>query len=239
MSFQLLEFSWQILPYVFLPFVIGLASTIVYKKFRDMFFPAHDEDTIVAAIVSEYTRRLANYEKAIADLRVNMKIMESRLAHQQPSQEKSTSLNESNITSSIHRDTSLSTSQAEAQSYHKSAQDKPLLRKQEGRLSVSRINPPEMQNGTTDYILKLLNDKARTSREVQLAIGRTREHTSRLMKKLYESNLVTRDNNSKPFKYAITSFGRVQLSEGHHVMQGITNLKNDVTSRDYPTDMMT
>ena len=68
-------------------------------------------------------------------------------------------------------------------------------------------------NGTTDYILKLLAEKPRTSREVQLAVGRTREHTARLMKKLNDSGLVSRDVNAKPFRYNITDAGRERLEE--------------------------
>jgi hypothetical protein len=238
MSFQLWNFSWQILLYVVLPFIIGMASIIVYKKCRGVFFPPYDEDTTVAAIVSEYNRRLQNYEKAIADLRVKMEIIESRLGHQQVSQQKPTSYNESIISSPNHPDTSHNASQPQPQSYHNSAEDKPIPKMQQKGLSISRTNPQEMQNGTTDYVLKLLNDKPRTSREVQLAIGRTREHTSRLMKKLYESNLVSRDSNTKPFRYSITAAGRVQLNDGRHVMQEIANLNNEVTSRDYSSDMM-
>lgn len=59
--------------------------------------------------------------------------------------------------------------------------------------------------------MKVLVEKSRTSREIQSAIGRTREHTSRLMRKLYESNLVSRENNNKPFKYNITDEGRREL----------------------------
>ena len=68
-------------------------------------------------------------------------------------------------------------------------------------------------NGTTDYILKLLIERPRTSREVQLAIGRTREHTARLMKKLHDLGLVSRDITTKPFRYNITDAGQEMLKE--------------------------
>ncbi len=66
-------------------------------------------------------------------------------------------------------------------------------------------------NSTTDYIFKLLAERPRSSREVQLAIGRTREHTARLMKKLHDLGLVSRDINTKPFRYNITDAGREML----------------------------
>jgi CTP-dependent riboflavin kinase len=68
-------------------------------------------------------------------------------------------------------------------------------------------------NSTTDYIFKLLAERPRSSREVQLAIGRTREHTARLMKKLHDLGLVSRDINTKPFRYNITDAGREMLKK--------------------------
>lgn len=66
-------------------------------------------------------------------------------------------------------------------------------------------------NGTVEYILKLLNTNQMTSREIQKSIGRTREHTARLMKKLYQLQLVDRNMSNKPFTYSITEEGRKQL----------------------------
>ena len=45
-------------------------------------------------------------------------------------------------------------------------------------------------NSTIEYILKKLDNNSLTTRELQQTIGRTREHTSRLMKKLYDNKLV-------------------------------------------------
>jgi hypothetical protein len=71
----------------------------------------------------------------------------------------------------------------------------------------------ERQNSTIEYILKKLEANSLTTREVQRAIGRTREHTSRLMKKLFEEKLVHRDMSTKPFRYTITVEGRKLLSK--------------------------
>lgn len=71
----------------------------------------------------------------------------------------------------------------------------------------------EHQNSTIEYILRKLEDSSLTTREVQRVIGRTREHTSRLMKKLFEEKLVHRDMSTKPFRYTITVEGRKLLSK--------------------------
>lgn len=59
----------------------------------------------------------------------------------------------------------------------------------------------------TDYVLRLITEKPMTSRDIQITIGRTREHTSRMMKKMFEEGLVERDMQNKPFTYKITDKG--------------------------------
>jgi len=59
----------------------------------------------------------------------------------------------------------------------------------------------------TEYVLRLITEKPMTSRDIQITIGRTREHTSRMMKKLFEEGLVERDMQTKPFTYRITEKG--------------------------------
>ncbi len=65
--------------------------------------------------------------------------------------------------------------------------------------------------GMLDYVLKLLVEGPKRSREIEGLIGRSREHTARVMKKLFEMNYVTRDTTSKPYTYAITDSGRTAL----------------------------
>ena len=59
----------------------------------------------------------------------------------------------------------------------------------------------------TEYVLRLITEKPMTSRDIQITIGRTREHTSRMMKKLFEEGFVERDMQTKPFTYKITEKG--------------------------------
>ncbi len=63
----------------------------------------------------------------------------------------------------------------------------------------------------TDYVLKLITSKPMTSRDIQITLGRSREHTSRLMKKLFEDGYVKRNTNSKPYTYSITNKGKEKL----------------------------
>jgi len=72
--------------------------------------------------------------------------------------------------------------------------------------SINNVNP-------TDYVLHLITNKAMTSRDIQITLKRSREHTSRLMKKLFESGYVQRNTETKPYTYSITEKGKVKIEE--------------------------
>ena len=63
----------------------------------------------------------------------------------------------------------------------------------------------------TDFVLRLITDKAMTSRDIQITLKRSREHTSRLMKKLFEDGYVQRNVESKPYTYSITEKGIAKI----------------------------
>ena len=86
----------------------------------------------------------------------------------------------------------------------------------EGQMQVKEEKPKErVQNmnfgSATEYVLRLITEKPMTSRDIQVTIGRTREHTSRMMKKMFEEGLVERDMHTKPFTYKITEKGLVRI----------------------------
>jgi predicted transcriptional regulator len=70
--------------------------------------------------------------------------------------------------------------------------------------SIEHVSP-------TDYVLRLITNKAMTSRDIQITTKRSREHTSRLMKKLFESGLVQRNTETKPYTYSITEKGKSKI----------------------------
>jgi len=67
-------------------------------------------------------------------------------------------------------------------------------------VEISYSNP-------TNHVLHLITNKAMTSRDIQITLKKSREHTSRLMKKLFEEGLVQRNTESKPYTYSITEKG--------------------------------
>ena len=73
------------------------------------------------------------------------------------------------------------------------------------------VSTPEVveigYSNPTNHVLHLITSKAMTSRDIQITLKKSREHTSRLMKKLFEEGLVQRNTETKPYTYSITEKG--------------------------------
>ena len=79
--------------------------------------------------------------------------------------------------------------------------------------------PPRMErtpnmssDNIVEAVLRLITDRSRTSRDIQITLGKSREHISRTMKKMADDGLVQRNTNAKPYSYAITQNGLSRLS---------------------------
>ncbi len=74
------------------------------------------------------------------------------------------------------------------------------------KLGVDNTNP-------TNHVLHLITNKAMTSRDIQITLKKSREHTSRLMKKLFEDGYVERNTETKPYTYSITKKGKTKVDD--------------------------
>jgi len=63
-------------------------------------------------------------------------------------------------------------------------------------------------------VIRLLAEGQKNTRQLTDALQRSREHTARLMKGLFELGLVQRNNATKPFVYQLTDEGRRHLPSG-------------------------
>ena len=190
-------------------FSAGMVSVTAYFRLsgqRSHKRDYHADEAIVEAVVAEYTRRLGDYDKVLAEMRMKMDLLEIR----------SSALPKPDVTP-VSSETS-----------HISRPSQPVANRTPHVTSGVTVTQhaqvttgTEGQNGTSDYILKIIAEKPRTSREVQLAIGRTREHTARLLKKLHDSNLVLRNNADKPFTYVLTDLGWARLREKAEAAPGV------------------
>jgi len=62
------------------------------------------------------------------------------------------------------------------------------------------------------FVLKKITEGPMTSRDIEVTFGgRSREHISRLMKKLFDDGFVERDKTKRPYTYSITDSGRRRI----------------------------
>ena len=213
MSLGMDDLYMQFLVPIIIPFLAGLAFGFTYKKIRKSIAKIipriHENASIVNAIASEYARRMEKYDSAIADLRVRLDVIELQSQKHLMTQQVHSTENKSFVTLS-------DTSQEQSHRPSFSAYHRPKIEHLK-RIAADIPDSNDVHNGTADYVLKLLDEKSMTSKEVQHAIGRSREHTSRLMKRLCEYGFVNRDSDTKPFTYALAEAGRLRLKERYHV----------------------
>ncbi|HYB44961.1 MAG TPA: hypothetical protein VEC92_00415 [Nitrososphaerales archaeon] len=73
------------------------------------------------------------------------------------------------------------------------------------------VRAQEGADDTEKEIMKLLEAGPLSSVDVRKAIKKSREHTARMMKALFDRGLVTRDDSARPFVYQLTERGRTYL----------------------------
>ena len=80
---------------------------------------------------------------------------------------------------------------------------------------ASRQIPGDVQLDETQLaVIRLLGDGPKNTRELTDALKKSREHTARVMKELYDWGFVRRNDSTKPFVYQLTDQGKRFLSQG-------------------------
>jgi hypothetical protein len=162
---------------------------------------------LIEIIENKKQLQIDNIALKVNDLQIHLDLLESKLVQlENRSTYEKTSNTGENITT-----TSDNTSQDPAFNDITHDSISKILSIEKAKSKSSIFN--EKHNATEHYILKLILKDSLTSNEIKQAIGRTREHTSRLMKKLYELKLVDRDITTKPFKYKLTEQGKKYIGE--------------------------
>jgi predicted transcriptional regulator len=162
---------------------------------------------IIEIIENKKQIQIDNIALIVNDLQIKLDLLESKIVQleNRPTYVK-TSNNGENITKTYDNISQYSAS-------NNITQDSIPKMFQIGKVKSQSSVFNEKHNATDHYILKLILNDSLTSNEIKQAIGRTREHTSRLMKKLYELKLVDRDITTKPFKYKLTEQGKKYIGD--------------------------
>ena len=174
---------------VILPILIGVFSFFVYLKIRQ--FSASNKQNKVDS------ERLEFYERQLIDMKIKLDAIEIE------------NLDNSYHTPSPGFENGVEERSQEVPTSH------PNVVKPTPKPIESRRRTPNMGfDDVVETVLGLITDKSMTSRDIQVTLGRSREHISRTMKKLYVDGFVERNMQTKPFSYSITEKGRQRIGLG-------------------------
>lgn len=155
---------------------------------------------VTESILSEYSDRLENYKIMITEIRTKVDLLDIKINNITTNYNKEgvsdnikiiDPLQKPEIKSSVISDVMTSDSDSD----------------------MNNNQSHDDSDNTINIILKSLTETPQTARDIQQLIKKSREHTSRLLKKLYLQNLVSRDNKSTPFRYHITEEGHRRLHQ--------------------------
>lgn len=179
---------------VILAFIVGLGGLYGYYKIRPFIKSKSD---MVDASQSE---RLEYYERQLIDMKIRLDALEIQGIEQKTD------------------DPNLELKQFLEKLAKNEAQEKEVPISQEPqKVPEKSVSTPKISNightNPTNYVLHLITNKVMTSRDIQITLKKSREHTSRLMKKLFEEGLVQRNTETKPYTYSITEKGMAKVEE--------------------------
>ncbi|MFB5622418.1 MAG: winged helix DNA-binding protein [Nitrosarchaeum sp.] len=178
---------------VIVSFVVGLIGLYSYYKIRPFI---KNKSEIVDASQLE---RLEYYERQLIDMKIRLDSMEMQ-GFEAKTENPDTELKQ--FIEKLAKNQQVTEKPIEAPKIEKISKEEPI--------SIRRM-PNLDHNNAADYVLHLITDKTMTSRDIQITLKRSREHTSRLMKKLFDDGYVKRNTSTKPYTYSITDKGREKI----------------------------
>ena len=178
---------------VILAFLIGLGGLYFFFKLRPFIKSSSD--------VADPTQveRLEYYERQLIDMKIRLDSLEIQGIEENPI--------DPNLELKQFIEKLVETKEPEKE-IEVVREPEIVLEKQISTPNLSNIEPVS----PVDYVLQLITNKDMTSRDIQITTKRSREHTSRLMKKLFESGLVERNTETKPYSYSITEKGKGKIN---------------------------
>jgi predicted transcriptional regulator len=177
-------------------FVLSFVAFFYFGFFRELKEREKENHKFKDMLIEGYFHKFDEYNEIISDLRTKLDMIEMKI-------------NPANITSN-HVEFVSTSDIGNKRSHKKSHIMTPVTKDVIITEKKGDVNEEALRINTVDTILRML-DVPLTSREIQRKINKSREHTSRLLKKLYSENIVMRDGSTRPFKYKITNEGRKLL----------------------------
>jgi predicted transcriptional regulator len=175
-------------------FVLSFVAFFYFGYFRDSKEREHENHKFKDMLIEGYFHKFDEYNEIISDLRTKLDMMHMKVSPM------NNNIRQDEIVEFCDMDSDKSQDMSHSKIPVTNVINDVIIHQGKDELRLS----------TVDSILKML-EVPLTSREIQRRVNKSREHTSRLLKKLYSENIVMRDGNSRPFKYKITNEGRKLL----------------------------
>jgi len=184
-------------------FVLSFFTFLYIGYFRDIKGRDERDYKMKDMLIEGYLHKFDEYNEIISDLRSKLDVIDQKIN------------SEKNIIKENELAATINLSDVAKDRSHKaiSHNSGPVIK----NLNVTGEDialeeEDTLRANTVDSILRML-EVPLTSREIQRKINKSREHTSRLLKKLYSENIVMRDESVRPYKYKITDEGRRLLEQ--------------------------
>jgi len=179
---------------VILAFIVGIVGLYAYFKIRPFVKTGNNE------FDASQSERLEYYERQLIDMKIRLDALEIQGIEQKV------------------EDPNLELKQFLEKLAKNEIQERPIeIENKPEIVPEKEIPKPIIQSPTptnpVDYVLHLITNKAMTSRDIQITLKKSREHTSRLMKKMFEEGFVQRNTESKPYTYSITEKGIAKVEQ--------------------------
>ncbi|MFB5616576.1 MAG: hypothetical protein ACE5RS_05490, partial [Nitrosopumilus sp.] len=160
---------------VIIAFLVGLGGLFAYYKLRPMIKATESSD-------SSQSERLEYYERQLIDMKIRLDALEIEGIGDKsvdPNLELKQFLEK--IAKNNIRDMPLKAEEM-PKDETKPEVDSQIITKPENTPIVASLD----HSNASDYVLHLITKQPMTSRDIQITLKKSREHTSRLMKKLFD-----------------------------------------------------
>ena len=183
-------------------FVLSFFTFLYIGYFRDIKGRDERDYKMKDMLIEGYLHKFDEYNEIISDLRSKLDVIDEKIN------------SEKNIIKENEPAATIKLSDMVRDRSHKaiSHNSGPVTKNLNVTGEDIGLEEDTLRVNTVDSILRML-ELPLTSREIQRKINKSREHTSRLLKKLYSENIVMRDESVRPYKYKITDEGRRLLEQ--------------------------
>jgi len=182
---------------------VGLGLLVRYRQVSQKMVSSSD---LGKDLFQELDQRLKKQDMRILDLMGRFEVLQSRVANvmstQQsaiPEQSSPPVVRKPDVTSAPPVSTTIESQEA-------------VIESPSPATDAIGVASHRSLDSTQLAAINLLAQSPRTTIEIKNALVKSREHTARLMKFLFDLGLVERDASKKPFVYRLTDLGRTYLS---------------------------